>query len=421
MPYKKSRFNYSYKRAPGEYVIYNTYSKALLLLTSKEMDSYESLSFERQEDIDTLIDNQILIDEDFDEVGFLRYCHYKTKFQHETLNLIIATSLDCNFGCPYCYENRRVGKMGADVQDAIVRYAEDCISHGVKNLEITWYGGEPLLYPDIIERLGNKLILLADKHGCTLNMYMVTNGYLLTPAIIDLLDELGVSRVQITLDGLEANHNCRRHLRNGKGTFDVIFKNLELFSDSPIHVDIRMNVDHQNCVDYPDLARKIRSLGNPNITLYPSPVENINKDKINTISQYMTTKEFEQFSSDLFLHGEEMPAAAKVLDDRYCFCNAETENCFVVDENGQCYKCWDQVGRQQYSCFNVLEPEKRNYKNIVSFIGWDPLADERCGDCVFLPICFGGCKFYKMQNINTDCGFSDASLQAYIEATFFKT
>ena len=42
-------------------------------------------------------------------------------------------------------------------------------------------------------------------------MNMVTNGYLLTEPIVEMLDEVGVSRIQITLDGLKNYHDVRRH------------------------------------------------------------------------------------------------------------------------------------------------------------------------------------------------------------------
>ena len=256
---KKSKYNFVYKRENGDVVIYNTYSKAVILLTDQEYQHYITSDYEK---IDTVQykENGILIDDDFDELHFLKYMHYKAKFSRHNLHLTIAPTLDCNFDCPYCYENRRNGKMSKEVQDALIDFVKDRINEGTENIDISWYGGEPLLYFDIVEYLALKIRKLAEDNDCGLKMYIVTNGYLLSKDVIRRLDEIGIIRVQITLDGLAEHHDKSRPLRNGGRTFDRIFTNLELFEDSPIQVVIRMNVDNNNYSDYKILKQKIKKL-----------------------------------------------------------------------------------------------------------------------------------------------------------------
>lgn len=419
MKYKKSRFNFCYMRNTEEFVLYNTYSKAVVVLDNNEFQEYQSLKFENQDIKQELIENRILVEETFDEVGFLNYCHNLTKFSREALHLVLAITMDCNFGCPYCYENRRTGKMSNEVQEGILNFIQSNIEKGVKELDVTWYGGEPLLYPDIMKGLASKIRQIATKNNCILNMYMVTNGYLLNSEIVEMLDEIGIVKVQITLDGLKKNHDIRRPLRNGKGTFDKIFQNLSLFSEFPIRVDIRMNIDNENCRDYIALQKKIAELENPNIIVYPSPVEDINPDKINEVSDFMTYDEFEEFAEGISKEGDATTASSVVLDDRYCYCQAETENSYVIDELGNCYKCWDQVGRVETSCFNITSPNEKNYTNIVKFLSWNPFMDDKCSQCVFIPVCFGGCKFHRMNKDKYDCGFTEKSMISYLESTFF--
>lgn len=419
MPYKKSRFNFTYRQSEDAYVVFNTYSKALVVLSSAEFEQFNAQHFDDAQMVRELADNGILVDETFDEIGFMTYCHNMTKFSKGSLHLVLATTMDCNFACPYCYENRRKGKMSIAVQDAIVQFIEANINNGVHKLDVTWYGGEPLLYPDIVESLAARIRSLADRSGCELTMYMVTNGYLFTPDLVELIDRIGVVKVQITLDGLKEHHDSRRHLRDGRGTFDKIIENLRLFEEYAIRVDIRMNVDNENCRDYIGLQQKLAELDNPNVVLYPSPVEDINPDTENEVSDFMTFDEFEKFAGDICKEGDATSAATKVLDDRYCYCQAETENSYVIDELGNCYKCWDQVGRVETCCFNITSPDKKNYSNIVKFMSWDPFRDEKCGQCVFLPVCFGGCKFHRLNTGKYDCGFTAESMKSYLENEFF--
>ena len=416
MTYIPSRFNFTYRRKENENVIYNTFSKALLILNEKEYIQYETLSFTDPELKEQLKENGVLLEDSFDEMGFLKYFHYKTKFSNETLYLTVAPTLDCNFACPYCYENRRKGRMSPDVQDAIITFIEDAAKRGTKVIDLSWYGGEPLLYPDIIEDLGRRILVAAKKNSCSIRSHMVTNGYLLTPKIVELLDEIGVTKVQITLDGLKEHHDVRRPLCSGKGTFDRILSNLSLF---PIEVAVRMNVDRQNCGDFASLKKLIDGLGNPNITLYPSPVEDINKDTVNEVSDFMSAEEFDNFTLKVCEEGGLSSEDFSVMDDRFCFCTAETENCYVIDEQGEVFKCWDEAGRKEYRCFNLIDPDSMDYLAIAKYLASDPFADEACRECVFLPLCFGGCKFQRTHLNKSVCGFTDDILQQYIEKAFF--
>lgn len=419
MNYKKSNFNFVYRRNFNEFVIYNTFSKALVVLDNEEISQYENGSYIDKIMQKQLIDNGILIENSFDEMRFLKYLHYRTKFANDTLFLTIAPTLECNFACPYCYENRRNGKMSEEIQDAIIAFIEGVIKKGVSNIDITWYGGEPLLYTDIVLSMSKKITDLIMKYNCKMSMYMVTNGYLLNKRIVELMDTVGITRIQVTLDGLRDNHNKRRPLRNGDGTFDRILDNLNLFCDSPIEVLVRMNVDNTNCYDYIKLKECIESLGNPNIELYPSPVEDLNKDTINEISNFMSREQFESFTMKICEEGYLDSKSFSVMDDRYCFCTAETENCYVVDDRGDFYKCWDEVGRIEYRCFNILDPENINYNAISQYLIDDPFSNEQCSDCIFLPLCFGGCKFQKAHMDKSVCGFTEEVLKKYIETAFF--
>ena len=420
MSYTQSKFNFTYKRNPNENIIYNTFSKALVVLEDDMYRQYETLSFVDADDKNQLVDNGILVEKTFDEMSFLKYVHYKTKFSTDILYLTIAPTLDCNFACPYCYENRRPGKMSAEVQEALISFIRESISQGVNKLHVTWYGGEPLLCLDVVGSISRKIVSLVEEKNCLLKMHLVTNGYLLTQNTIELLDEIGVTRVQVTLDGLKANHDVRRPLKSGGDTFERIIENLALFYDSPIEVLVRMNVDNQNCIDFKCLKEKIDSLGNSNMKAYASPVEDLNKDAVNHVSDFMTTDEFESFAMSACEENGLPADEFAVMDDRYAFCTSETENCYVVDDLGDFYKCWDEVGREEYRCFNILDPENKNYSIISKYLTSDPFSDERCKSCVFLPLCFGGCKYQKAHLAKSVCGFTRATLEKYLEIAFFR-
>lgn len=72
MPYKKSRFNFTYRQSEDAYVVFNTYSKALVVLSSAEFEQFNAQHFDDSQMVRELADNGILVDETFDEIGFLK-------------------------------------------------------------------------------------------------------------------------------------------------------------------------------------------------------------------------------------------------------------------------------------------------------------------------------------------------------------
>jgi uncharacterized protein len=71
--------------------------------------------------------------------------------------LIFLVTEQCNFRCTYCYENFEKGKMSDDVIEGVIKYVEKR-GPQLKNLNVHWFGGEPLLALDVIEKLSNQML-----------------------------------------------------------------------------------------------------------------------------------------------------------------------------------------------------------------------------------------------------------------------
>lgn len=61
-----------------------------------------------------------------------------------------------------------------------------------------------------------------------------------------------------------------------------------------------------------------------------------------------------------------------------------------------------------------------NYMVIAKYLIWDPFENEKCKECVYLPLCFGGCKFQRTNMNKSVCGFNEDILRSYLETAFFK-
>lgn len=420
---KQSLYNFSYTRENGEIVIYNTFSKAIAILLEEEVCALENIrpNSEMEMDISLLAafkEQGFIVDDNFDELSFLKYFHYQAKFSNEQLHLTVAPTLDCNFACPYCYENARKGKMSQETQSQLLSYIEKKFRNGTKTLDITWYGGEPLLYPEIIDNLASNCRRLAERYSASVGMSLVTNGYLLTKEIIEMLERNKILSIQITLDGMAGNHNQRRYLRNGEGTFEKIVNNIKLFKDTTIRVNVRMNVDNINRDDYSALKELVDSIEGIEIGLYPAAVEKLNERKSERLQYYMSLDEYDDFILGNYTEENICDDGLDVIDNRRYFCAAELENSYVVDERGNFYKCWDEIGREDGICFNVSKPDEISHIPVIRYVMDDPFTDSKCCSCKFLPLCFGGCRFQKNIIRKSVCNFTDETIKTFIETKY---
>jgi len=425
---KASIFNFVYKKDEVSSVLYNTFTKAIIEVDNDEFALLNNISksfFDQCNENDKKIisafkENGFIVDEDFDEIEFLRYFHYKTKFSNEQLSFTIAPTLECNFACPYCYESERKGKMSKDVQDKIIEYISKKIDEGVKKLDITWYGGEPLICANTVDYMSAKINNIAEQKNVIVSFSLVTNGYLVTDEIVAMFEKNNILSLQITIDGLADMHNKRRYLKSGAGTFDKILANLNCFKDTKINVNIRMNVDRENYIDFPALKKTIDATQGVKMGVYPSIVENIKERDAESVKHYMNQSDYEQFIMSNYSNDNNCNVDIDIINNRRFFCSAELENSYVIDEKGNFYKCWDEIGIDANICFNVAQMENINYAAIVKYVADDPFADVKCLNCKFLPLCFGGCKFQKNILKKSVCNFSDETMKLFIESKYIK-
>ncbi|MBP6024457.1 radical SAM protein [Ferruginibacter sp.] len=165
-------------------------------------------------------------------------------------NFCFLVAYDCNFRCPYCFENgiSNNGKGWSKktfTKDSVDRAFEAMIEIEPTRTKIsngiTLYGGEPLLKRNLklVEYIVNKGI----ENGYFFSA--ITNGYELEH-FKDLLNSKMINNVQITIDGPKKVHDTRRtHYKDGS-TYDTIMKNVQLCLDNNVFVSIRVNTEVNN-------------------------------------------------------------------------------------------------------------------------------------------------------------------------------
>ena len=251
---KVSKYNFYYNLNEREWIIYNTRTLGLSVLTNDELNEIKyiqegnSSCCKDSELQKELFKSGFLVEDECDELKIIKNRLFKNRYSENVLNITIAPTLECNFKCPYCYEckgeEKSHNKMTLDIENKIIEFVAKKVTNS-KKLSIVWYGGEPLLAFDIIVRMSNMLIEICKQNGVEYEASMITNGYLLDTVTIEDLKKIKIQSLQITLDGNEKIHDSKRMLKNNEGTYNKIIKNLKLIQRD-IPCTIRHNVDRNN-------------------------------------------------------------------------------------------------------------------------------------------------------------------------------
>lgn len=201
------------------------------------------------------------------------------------MNLVLSLTERCNLRCTYCYykvsHETRSLVMSNDIMEAAIRLAfERTLSLNQRFLNITFFGGEPLLCMDSIrrgvelakglvhEQFGEDMLLGPPTSNTTspkfrLRFAVNTNATLLNEDIIEYLKREKF-RIYLSLDGPEAHHNICRKQVGGEGSFKLIEPHIPVLTK--LDTVVLSVVTRDNMRSLTDAARWIQAQGFRNMT-----------------------------------------------------------------------------------------------------------------------------------------------------------
>ena len=150
----------------GGFALYNFLTGRCVRLNVLSRDYYDNFELYGSEcaPVRRLFERGFLVD--YDEHAYLRNRVRLKCGDTHALRLTICPTLQCNFACPYCYETARGGRMSEQVQDGLVSFVEGALErYHVGALDVSWYGGEPLLEPEVIRGLSERLMSLCEQRA----------------------------------------------------------------------------------------------------------------------------------------------------------------------------------------------------------------------------------------------------------------
>lgn len=343
--------------------------------------------------------------------------------RHDRKSYITAVmNLDCNLACSYCFEGNRKGKhyMSAETAEVLVNFAsENYIRHG-KDVCVNYYGGEPLLSLDLIREMSRKLKRASEDKRVEYSFTLVTNGTLLTGKIAEELAALGLKSVKITLDGPRENHDAWRPFVSGKGSFDVIIRNMKEICGL-VKVQTGGNYSREN---FREVARLLDFF----------LAEGLTPDRLSAVIFAPITKTLGEYVMPEFSEGcatvDEpwlVEASGYMREETLrrgfdtpkvspSMCVIECNDNIIVNYDGTIYKCPAFIGCEGLDVGDLWNGI-RDYRKSHGLDAW---KNDECLDCAYLPLCFGGCKFLKLlrdgaiDGVECRKAFLDATLETFL-------
>ena len=398
MNLKPSIYNFYFDTDDSKMGVFNSLSKALLVLEPNEyMDLINDNTLLPAEIREKLIKNSILVPSIVNE--------------HEKVNLVrtngilnasesvyrIFTTTDCNARCFYCYEkNIEHQYMSGEIADEVARFIVGHLDN--RSCLIQWFGGEPLMNTKVIDIITDKLrkALEDDK----VRFMMITNGSLISEEIADkMVETWKITRVQISLDGASEEYEKRKKYVSIEDAFNVLLNNIRMLLEKKIFVSIRINYDAENYKNVAELidilAQNFKGYRNLHVYTY-----HIFKTGGKEVADSLLKEEWFTMQSALINAGFLNPLDAYSLSVRKTQCFACSSKSFVIMPDGSLYKCALATNDKQAYVGSI----NAGINDYSVFEKWcDTSLREKCAECLFLPLCQGGCRAGALGYISEQC------------------
>lgn len=264
--------------------------------------------------------------------------HVARAIDPRLLDLIILPTEQCNFRCKYCYEDFQIGRMKEDTIASLKALIHER-TKDLKQLRLSWFGGEPLVAKDIVFEISEYAKQCCDANGVMLVGNVTTNGYHLDPDTVRKFSLYNAADFQITIDGDREFHNQTRVLASGAGTYDRIISNLLKIkeTDIPFHVQIRLHVTKENYEHIEDGYQKLRDIfgGDLRFRFRAKAIENLGGPA--TVAEHVPEKGSARGVVNR-INGvkPQMPGDSHALP---YVCYAGRPNSFVIRADGTVSKC----------------------------------------------------------------------------------
>ncbi|MDA5556031.1 radical SAM/SPASM domain-containing protein [Shimia sp. MMG029] len=395
--FKVSRFNVLVDSEFDGHILYNSWSGARIRIPSGALSDEAILQLETGEALDEvddasfkdLIRNGILVPDRLDEDDLVAQWHGEAANNPLIRRVTVILTRVCNLGCVYCYQD----KHEADASEDSERVWEFLQQQVVKNghLQMTWFGGEPLLKVSKICHLSDKLIQLCRQKNCRYSATISTNGVRLNEKNISELVSRSVNVFQVSLDGPELIQELRRPSLKGAPTYDIIVQNIALLCEAGAKVRIKVILDSMNWKHVPELFDDLSMRGLiKNVDIAIQETESKFAAALYG-RRFSSLREFGEKKLELLRHLARLGMKVPEPSQKPEFCAATSKYSQIIDMSGQTFRCGTEKENLTGQISDVGKINFTNKEYEEHFVEKRFGRLEDCRTCKVLPICGGGC------------------------------
>lgn len=373
-------------------------------------DKYpEAAIKETLEEIDYLIENDMLMTDD----AYVNSVEFNNRAQ-VVKALCLHVAHDCNIRCAYCFASQgdfkgdrslmsfEVGKKALDMLVAN--------SGNRRNLEVDFFGGEPLMNFEVVKQLVEYGRSIEGAHNKNFRFTLTTNGVLLNDEIMDYVNE-HMSNVVLSIDGRKEVNDKMRYTISGGGTYDIIVEKFKRLVEKRKGKSYYLRGTFTaNNLDFSKDVIHMADLGFYSTSVEPVVAKPTDAYAITEEHLDVLKQEYEKLAEEMvkrhntegefsFFHFALDMGQGPCVVKRLSGCGAGSEYLAVTPE-GDIYPCHQFVGDEHFKMGNVMAGIldfglTNQFKNAHVY------NKEKCRSCWAKFYCSGGCHA-NAYNFNND-------------------
>lgn len=330
------------------------------------------------------------------------------KFKERSGNVVKALCLHvahtCNLNCSYCFASQ--GKYHGDralMSFEVGKRALDFLienSGKRRNLEVDFFGGEPLMNWDVVKRLVQYARSVEKEHNKNFRFTLTTNGMLIDEDVIEFANK-EMSNVVLSLDGRKEINDLKRVDYAGNGSYDKIVPKFKQLVESRggqgyymrgtfthANPDFTKDVFHMADLGFTELSMEpvVSSPDDP-AALTPADLE-IVKEHYEILAKEMIKRKKEGRGFTFYHYMLDLTEGPCVYK-RISGCGSGTEY-MAVTPWGDLYPCHQFVGDEAYKLGDIWQGVTNDVLR-EEFRSCNAYAREDCKDCWAKLYCSGGC------------------------------
>jgi len=319
--------------------------------------------------------------------------------------LCLLISQDCNMNCAYCfagegeYKSRNKRSMmsletGRKAVDFLIKN-----SGNRRNLEIDFFGGEPLMNLDVIKGIAEYARGKEAEHGKLFRFTLTTNGVLLDDGITEYINE-NMQNVVLSIDGRREVNDRMRRLRNGQGSYDLIVPKIKKVAESRNQenyyvrgtytresLDFAADVLHLAGLGFRQISvEPVVASGDEGYSLRREDLPGLFAEYEKLAQKMLEMPEGERFN---FFHFTVDLSGGPCVHKRITGCGAGTEYLSVTAE-GELYPCHQFTGIGGFR-LGTLDGGITETELCDKIRGSNINTKEKCAGCWAKFYCGGGC------------------------------